>query len=104
MAAVDVWVDARTGLPLQVQVSGATGGRPALDTRFLDLALARPAAATTAFTPPYGAAVREGRESEVLLEAGDRIETAAAARRRWPACRAAGSRACPRGSGSTAAA
>jgi hypothetical protein len=30
--------------------------------------------ATTAFTPPYGSTVREGRESEVLLEAGRRVE------------------------------
>lgn len=75
VASVDVWADARTGLPLQVQVLGRDGGRTALDTRFLDLSLTRPAAATTAFTPPYGAAVREGRESEVLLEAGNRIET-----------------------------
>jgi outer membrane lipoprotein-sorting protein len=71
----DVWVDARSGLPLQVQVLGRDAGRTALDTRFLDLDLTRPAPATTAFTPPYGAAVREGRESEVLLEAGERVQT-----------------------------
>ena len=70
----DVWADARTGLPLQVQVVGRDAGPTALDTRFLDLSLTRPAAATTAFTPPYGATVREGRESEVLLEAGRRVE------------------------------
>ena len=70
----DVWADARTGLPVQVQVLGRDEARTALDTRFLDLALTRPAAATTAFTPPYGSTVREGRESEVLLEAGRRVE------------------------------
>jgi hypothetical protein len=73
--SVDVWVDARSGLPLQVQVFGRDAGRTALDTRFLDLELTRPAPATTAFTPPYGATVREGRESEVLLEAGERVQT-----------------------------
>jgi outer membrane lipoprotein-sorting protein len=72
---VDVWVDARSGLPLQVQLLGRAAGRTALDTRFLDLDLTRPGAATTAFSPPYGATVREGRESEVLLEAGQRVET-----------------------------
>ena len=41
--------------------------------------------------------VREGRESEVLLEAGARLAPGAAARRRWPACRGAGSTACPPG-------
>lgn len=74
VSSVDVWVDARSGLPLQVQVFGREAGRTALDTRFLDLELTRPDAATTAFTPPYGATVREGRESEVLLEAGQRVE------------------------------
>jgi outer membrane lipoprotein-sorting protein len=72
---VDIWVDGRSGLPLQVQIVGRQAGRTALDTRFLDLALAAPSAATTAFVPPYGADVRVGRENEVLLEAGERIET-----------------------------
>ena len=54
---------------------GRSADRTALDTRFLDLDLTRPDAATTAFVPPYGATVREGRESEVLLEAGQRVET-----------------------------
>jgi outer membrane lipoprotein-sorting protein len=72
--AVDVWVDKATGLPLQVQVDGAPGSPTALDTRFLDLSLTTPSAATTAFTPPPGAAVRVGQEAEIVLEAGRRIE------------------------------
>jgi len=70
---VDVWIDAATGLPLQVQVFEKGAARTALDTRFLDLDLAVPPADVTAFTPPPGAAVREGREAEVVLEAGRRI-------------------------------
>jgi outer membrane lipoprotein-sorting protein len=70
---VDVWIDAATGLPLQVQVFQKGAVRTALDTRFLDLDLAVPDAAVTAFTPPPGATVREGREAEVVLEAGQRI-------------------------------
>jgi len=70
---VDVWVDAGTGLPLQVEVWEKGAGKAALDTRFLDLDLAVPAASVTAFTPPPGAVVREGREAEVVLEAGRRI-------------------------------
>jgi outer membrane lipoprotein-sorting protein len=70
---VDVWVDAATGLPLQVQVVAKGAARPAMDTRFLDLDLGTPDAAVTAFTPPFGAAIREGREAEVVLEAGRRI-------------------------------
>jgi outer membrane lipoprotein-sorting protein len=71
---VDVWVDRTSGLPLQVQVLGTEGSRTALDTRFLDLDLATPSARTTAFSPPPGAAVRVGKEAEVVLEAGRRIE------------------------------
>lgn len=70
---VDVWVDRASGLPLQVEVFEKGVDLPALDTRFLDLALTRPAASLTAFTPPPGAVVREGREAEVVLEAGQRI-------------------------------
>jgi outer membrane lipoprotein-sorting protein len=70
---VDVWVDAGTGLPLQVEVFDKGAATVALDTRFLDLDLAVPAASVTAFTPPPGASVREGREAEVVLEAGRRI-------------------------------
>lgn len=71
---VDVWVDRATGLPLQVQVFGGTGNGTALDTRFLDLDVRRPAAATTAFVPPPGAAVRVGQEAEIVLEAGRRLQ------------------------------
>jgi outer membrane lipoprotein-sorting protein len=71
--SVDVWVDGRTGLPLQVEVWEKGASKVALDTRFLDLDVAVPAASVTAFTPPPGATVREGREAEVVLEAGRRI-------------------------------
>jgi outer membrane lipoprotein-sorting protein len=55
---VDVWVDGDSGLPLQVEVYAADAGRPALDTRFLDLELAVPGPEVTAFSPPPGAAAR----------------------------------------------
>jgi outer membrane lipoprotein-sorting protein len=72
VSRVDVWVDAPTGLPLQVEVFQKGARRPALDSRFLDIDPGAPAA-VTAFTPPPGAAVREGREAEVVLEAGRRL-------------------------------
>ncbi|WP_232796968.1 LolA-like protein [Blastococcus atacamensis] len=72
---VDVWVDGGTGLPLQVQLFADAADRAAMDTRFLDLDLGTPAAATTAFAPPPGARVRSAQEAEVLLEAGRRIRT-----------------------------
>ena len=70
---VDVWVDRASGLPLQVELFEKGATKPALDTRFLDLDLGVPEASVTAFTPPPGARVREGREAEVVLEAGRRI-------------------------------
>jgi outer membrane lipoprotein-sorting protein len=70
---VDVWIDDHTGLPLQVEVWQKGATKVALDTRFLDLDLGSPAASVTAFTPPPGAVIREGREAEVVLEAGRRI-------------------------------
>ncbi|TFV89413.1 transcriptional regulator [Blastococcus sp. CT_GayMR16] len=73
VSRVDVWVDAETGLPLQVEVVEKGAARAAMDTRFLDLDLAVPAPEVTAFTPPPSARIREGREAEVVLEAGRRI-------------------------------
>jgi hypothetical protein len=58
VARVDVWVDRASGLALEVQVMGKGDRLPALDTRFLDLRLARPPASATAFTPPPGAGLR----------------------------------------------
>jgi MucB/RseB N-terminal domain len=71
---VDLWVDADTGLPLQVQLYGRDADRPALDTRFLDLDVAEPDAATTVFVAPSGAVIRGASNTEVLLEAGRRIQ------------------------------
>jgi outer membrane lipoprotein-sorting protein len=71
---VDVWVDAGSGLPLQVQVYEKGVDRPALDTRFLDFEVGRPSADVTGFTPPEAARVREAREAEIVLEAGRRID------------------------------
>ena len=57
---VDLWVDPATGLALQVSVVAAGGDAPALDTRYLDLDLATPAASVTAFRPPPAARVLTG--------------------------------------------
>lgn len=55
---VDVWADRATGLPLRVEVYGAGGGRPVVQTAFLDFDPSTPAAATTRFTPPRAGIVR----------------------------------------------
>lgn len=70
---VDVWVDRSSGLPLQVVVLGEASEVPALETRFLDLDLSTPDAATTAFVPPPGADVRTAEQAGIVLEAGRRL-------------------------------
>ncbi|MGY1719764.1 outer membrane lipoprotein carrier protein LolA [Blastococcus sp. SYSU DS0552] len=70
---VDVWVDRASGLPVQVVVLGKTSEVPALDTRFLDLELAVPDAATTSFAPPPDAHLRTADQAEIVLEAGRRL-------------------------------
>jgi len=77
VARVDMWVDAGTGLPLQVQIVGKDGGTPAVDTRFLDLRLTEPTADVVAFRPPPGARIRQAQEAEILREAADRLRPAA---------------------------
>jgi outer membrane lipoprotein-sorting protein len=72
VSRVDVWVDGDSGLPLQVEVYGKDSGRPALDTRFLDLEPAAPGPEVTAFSPPVGAVVREDRGVD-LVEAARQI-------------------------------
>ena len=62
VSAVDIWADPTTGLPLRVVVRSADTSIPALDTRFLDLDLATPDAATTAFDPPPDADVTTDRD------------------------------------------
>ncbi len=52
---VDVWVDARTGLPLRVAVYGPAEDTAAMTTSFLELSTEAPGAADTAFTRPPGA-------------------------------------------------
>jgi outer membrane lipoprotein-sorting protein len=74
---VDVWIDAGTGLALQVEVFGKDGSGAALDSRFLDLELGTPDASVARFTPPPGATLRQGAEADVVLEAGRRIRQVA---------------------------
>ncbi|MDP5184516.1 transcriptional regulator [Blastococcus sp. BMG 814] len=70
---VDVWVDRASGLPLQVVILDETSEVPALDTRFLDLELGVPDAATTSFVPPPDARLRTADQAEIVLEAGRRL-------------------------------
>ncbi|MGY1807458.1 sigma-E factor regulatory protein RseB domain-containing protein [Blastococcus sp. SYSU D00669] len=77
VARIDLWVDAATGLPLQVQLYSEDATNPALDTRFLDLELRRPSAEVVAFTPPGGAYFGRDYEEDVLTLADQRLRTVA---------------------------
>jgi outer membrane lipoprotein-sorting protein len=73
VSRVDVWVDRATGLPLQVVVLAKGARLPALDTRFIDLTVARPPSSVIAFEPPSGAIVRRAAPSDLLQEAARRL-------------------------------
>ena len=77
VARADLWVDAGSGLPLQVEVAGETGGTTAVDTRFLDLTLAAPAPEVIAFSPPPRAQLRTAQEADIAREAAERLRPAA---------------------------
>jgi hypothetical protein len=66
---VDVWVDAESGLPLQVRLYAKGSDLAALDTRFLDLEMAAPDPAVIRFDPPTGARVSVSEEDGVLERA-----------------------------------
>ena len=70
---VDLWVDAESGLPLQVRLYAEGADLPALDTRFLDLDLGDPGAGLTRFAPPPGASVSDDDSDDVLDRADDRL-------------------------------
>ncbi len=67
---VDVYAAPNTGLPLAVEVYGRDDPhRSTVSTSFLDLTVAMPAAATTAFQPPPGAAESDGLRFDPLSAA-----------------------------------
>ena len=54
---VDVWADARTGVPLRVDLFGPAGGPPALSTSMREVEFGPPDQAALTFTPPEDASV-----------------------------------------------
>ena len=73
---VDVWVDAGTGLPLQVQLYGRDSDLAALDTRFLDLEVTAPDPSLIDFEPPPGASLSVSQEDGVLERARRELDPA----------------------------
>ncbi len=72
IAAVDVWADAATGLPLRVRVQGKQSGSAALTSSFLDFSPSLPPASVTSFVPPLDARVSD-RPSRDLVTAIDQF-------------------------------
>jgi hypothetical protein len=55
IAAVDLWVDPRSGLPLEVAVYAKGISRAVLRSRFIDVSQSRPSSSLVTFQPPSGA-------------------------------------------------
>ncbi|HWC39498.1 MAG TPA: hypothetical protein VG476_13250 [Acidimicrobiales bacterium] len=54
IAAVNLWVDPKNGLPLEVAVYGKGTSRAVLRSRFLDVSQSRPSTSNVTFQPPSG--------------------------------------------------
>ena len=54
IARVDIWADPDSGLPLQVELSGAGDARPVLTSAFRDVSLTEPDPEVTLFRPASG--------------------------------------------------
>lgn len=72
VAAVDMWAEPRTGLPLRVEVHAAGQDQPVLTSLLLDLELAAPPRSRTTFLPPARASVSVD-EAPDLAAAVDRF-------------------------------
>ena len=86
-----------SGLPLQVEVVAKGAGRPALDTRFLDLELAARRRRSPRSGRPPGAAVRRGAARPRSCSRPGGGSDPVRCRPSSPGCRGASSTACRRG-------
>jgi outer membrane lipoprotein-sorting protein len=77
--AVDVWADPRTGLPLQVQALAKGGINRPIESRFLEVRLARPADSTIRFRPNLRSNVDFHLHEDLLTSLDTRFARAAPA-------------------------
>ena len=56
IGAIDIWADPRTGLPVEVQITGRGAARPVLTSSFLELSERRPGLGTVTPHPAPGVA------------------------------------------------
>lgn len=68
---VEVWADPRSGLPLEVRITGREGGAPGLRSRFLELDQGPDAVAADVLAAPYPAS---GDRAEILVASAGRID------------------------------
>lgn len=68
---VDVWADPRTGLPVEVRVTGREGGAPGLRSRFLELEQGVGAVPAEVLVAPYPSG---GERAEIAMTAAGRID------------------------------
>ncbi|MGM9441358.1 LolA family protein [Streptomyces murinus] len=74
VGAINIAVDAKTGMPLKFTLTPKSGGAAVLDAGFTQVSFARPAASTFAFTPPKGAKVTEQQDGSLKDGAGKGAE------------------------------
>lgn len=61
IGTIDVWADPRTGLPVEVQVTGRGAAQPVLTTSFLQLTLSRPPLSVVTPHPAPGVTITTAR-------------------------------------------
>ncbi len=69
LAAIDVWADPQTGLPLRIELSGETDQRPVLTSTVVEWRLGDPGNADTVFRPADG----------IRIDYADSVDVAGAA-------------------------
>ncbi|MGW1004931.1 LolA family protein [Streptomyces sp. NPDC002520] len=68
VGAINIAVDAKTGMPLKFTLTPKSGGAAVIDAGFTQVSFARPAASTFSFTPPKGAKVTEQKDESKARE------------------------------------
>jgi outer membrane lipoprotein-sorting protein len=65
VSTIDIWADARTGLPLRVEVTADGRDNPSMESGFLDLAIEAPDPDLVTFEPPVGSAATNEQSDAV---------------------------------------
>ena len=63
---IDIWADARSGLPLSIQIVGRGADAPSVTSRFLDVRLSAPEPSLLAFSPPPDAEIEDDVAPDIV--------------------------------------